>query len=109
MQTIDREWDADELDGVLYDDVVDYYHKYKIAEKYSCRAVYDKDMIQYPQYMVETIKESVWQKDKDLVNVYNELYDKARKAGDTKFGIAHFDKWVEQTIKSLLKKNEVAR
>lgn len=106
-QTIDKEWDEDELEGVLYDDVVDYYKKNKIVERYSCRAVYDRDMVQYPQYMVEQIKQELLDKDKDIVNIYNELYDKSRKSGSNDFGVAIFDDWVVRQVKSQLKKNEV--
>lgn len=104
--TIDNEWAYYELVETVDDVVMGYWKVNKVEEKYKNRAVYDQDMIK-EEYMAERIKQGVTEQGKDLIEIYNEQYDKRRH--ENKFGIVYFDEWVISQIKKLLKDNEVRK
>lgn len=97
--TIDKEWSEDELSGDVSDEVLKYYNKHDVQEKYKDRALYDRNLL-LPQYMTEKITSQY-----DLIQEYNKQYDKRKS--EKKFGITYFDEWVISLISKLLKENIV--
>lgn len=102
--TVDREWEYEELYDEVDNECIKYYKDNNISQRYENKAVYDKDLLK-PMYMAEHIKNMVLEQDKDLVQVYNEQYNKRK--GEKLFGIVYFDQWLINIIKQELKKNEV--
>ena len=95
--TLDNEWTEEELSGDVYDECVKLLPEYE--QKYSNRAVYDKDLFK-PAYLAEKITS-----ENDLIEVYNKEYDKHRD--QNMFGIVWFDKWIASTIRKIMNDNLV--
>lgn len=104
--TIDNEWAYYELLETIDDVVMTYWRDNRIEEKYRNRAVYNSDIIK-EEYTAEMIKQNVIEQGKDLIEIYNEQYDRRRSEG--KFGIHYYEDWIRSEISKILKWNEVRK
>ncbi len=95
--TLDGEWEYDELLGVLTDETDKKVKEFN--EKNQFRAVKDKELT-YTEFIVNKICD-----EHDLIELYNDEYDKHRNDTEKVFNIHHFENRVHSIIDRIFKDN----
>lgn len=103
--TLDNEWTDEELDGILYDEVLKILNGEDGSkgwlEKNKYKAIKDNTLTK-PEFIVNDIKDRY-----DLIEVYNRAYDMHRNDEKRLFGIQYFIDLCKDEINKILRNNLV--